>query len=125
MRRPEQDVVSTYGNSSSWSREQIEAFRRRQREDLRRFEKGTMPLDPRKLFHEREAAEEHGNHSQSQREIQSRHSTSSDHSSIGEETWRDAAGDRLNDFGVDEKVEFYDEDDMPLARFVERQNRRI
>lgn len=116
MRRPEQDAVSTYGNSTSWSREQIEAFRRRQQEDIKRFGKGTLPFIPRQPFHERGAAEEeHGS--------QSRRSTSSDHSSLGEEKWRDAAGDRLNDFGVDEKVEFYDEDDMPLARFVERQNR--
>ncbi|RAH43592.1 putative palmitoyltransferase with autoacylation activity Pfa4 [Aspergillus brunneoviolaceus CBS 621.78] len=33
----------------------------------------------------------------------------------GEEGWRNADGDRLRDFGVEEEVEFYDEEDIPLA----------
>ncbi|KAI5266204.1 S-adenosyl-L-methionine-dependent methyltransferase [Aureobasidium subglaciale] len=33
----------------------------------------------------------------------------------GEEGWRNSEGERLDDFGVDEDVEFYDEDDVPLA----------
>lgn len=40
----------------------------------------------------------------------------------GEEGWRNSEGERLNDFGVDEDVEFYDEDDLPLAELVRRRN---
>lgn len=42
----------------------------------------------------------------------------------GEERWRDGEGDRLGDFGVDEEAEFYDEDDIPLARLVEQRRSR-
>lgn len=40
--------------------------------------------------------------------------------SKGEEAWRNSEGDRLDDFGVDEAVEFYDEDDIPLAELLSR-----
>ncbi|KAJ4307760.1 Palmitoyltransferase [Neodidymelliopsis sp. IMI 364377] len=38
----------------------------------------------------------------------------------GEEGWRNSEGERLKDFGVDEDVEFYDEqeDDMPLSELL-------
>jgi palmitoyltransferase len=40
----------------------------------------------------------------------------------GEEGWRNSEGERLQDFGVDEDVEFYDEqeDEIPLAELVAR-----
>ncbi|KAJ4989260.1 palmitoyltransferase Pfa4 (DHHC zinc finger domain-containing protein) [Stagonosporopsis vannaccii] len=40
----------------------------------------------------------------------------------GEEGWRNSEGERLKDFGVDEDVEFYDEqeDDMPLSELLAR-----
>lgn len=39
----------------------------------------------------------------------------------GEESWRNAEGERLHDFGVDVDVEFYDEEeDMPLAELMAR-----
>ena len=38
----------------------------------------------------------------------------------GEEGWRNKEGERLADFGVDEVVDFYDEDDVPLAELVKR-----
>lgn len=40
----------------------------------------------------------------------------------GEEGWRNSEGERLNDFGVDEDVEFYDEDDVPLGELMRRRN---
>lgn len=114
MRPPEEGQNSIYGNSPSWSQDQIDAFRRRQQEDLKRFNNEVSPIIRRKPFHERHTAEEHrGNRP-------NRVSTSRDYPSAGEEMWRDSAGDRLNDFGVDEKIEFYDEDDMPLAMLRER-----
>ena len=39
----------------------------------------------------------------------------------GEEGWRNSEGERLGDFGVDEEVEFYDEeDDVPLSQLLAR-----
>jgi len=38
----------------------------------------------------------------------------------GEEGWQDTGGNRLKDFGVDEDVEFYDEDDIPIAELLRR-----
>ncbi|KAG9555414.1 zf-DHHC-domain-containing protein, partial [Aureobasidium melanogenum] len=40
----------------------------------------------------------------------------------GEEGWRNSEGERLNDFGVDEDVEFYDEDEVPLGELMKRKN---
>ena len=86
-----------------------------------------FPIIRRKPFHERGATtEEHESHRRQQRSSPSRLSNASNHSDGGEERWRDAAGDRLSDFGVDGEVEFYDEDDMPLAKVMEQHNiRRI
>ena len=38
----------------------------------------------------------------------------------GEEGWADSGGSRLKDYGVDEEVEFYDEDELPLAELMRR-----
>jgi palmitoyltransferase len=40
----------------------------------------------------------------------------------GEEAWRNSEGERLKDFGVDEDVEFYDEqeDEVPLSVLIKR-----
>ena len=38
----------------------------------------------------------------------------------GEEGWRDSDGNRLKDYGVDEDVEFYDEDSIPIAELLKR-----
>lgn len=43
-----------------------------------------------------------------------------DDSEEGEESWRTREGDRLADYGVDEEVEFYDEDDLPLSELAKR-----
>lgn len=44
----------------------------------------------------------------------------------GEEGWRNSEGERLKDFGVDEDVEFYDEqgDDLPLSQLLARKKER-
>jgi len=42
----------------------------------------------------------------------------------GEEGWKNKDGEGLRDFGVDEEVEFYDEEDIPLAVLLERRRRR-
>ena len=40
--------------------------------------------------------------------------------SEGEESWRNSEGERLQDFGVDEDADFYDEDNIPLAELLRR-----
>ena len=35
--------------------------------------------------------------------------------------WRDQDGDRPDDFGVDEEVDYLDEDDLPLSEVLKRQ----
>ncbi|ORY19399.1 DHHC palmitoyltransferase-domain-containing protein [Clohesyomyces aquaticus] len=43
----------------------------------------------------------------------------------GEESWRNSEGERLRDFGVDEDIEFYDEeDDVPLSELLARKKAR-
>lgn len=42
----------------------------------------------------------------------------------GEESWKNAEGERLQDFGVDEEVEFYDEDDVPLGDLMRRRKQQ-
>lgn len=45
----------------------------------------------------------------------------------GEEGWRNSEGERLKDFGVDEDVEFYDEqeDDIPLSVLMARRQAAV
>ncbi|KAK5467907.1 Palmitoyltransferase [Exophiala xenobiotica] len=38
----------------------------------------------------------------------------------GEEGWQDSGGNRLKDYGVDEEIEFYDEDNVPIAELLRR-----
>lgn len=42
----------------------------------------------------------------------------------GEESWKNSEGERLQDFGVDEEVEFYDEDDVPLGELIRRRKQQ-
>ncbi|KAL1965766.1 hypothetical protein VTN77DRAFT_5087 [Rasamsonia byssochlamydoides] len=94
------------------AQEEIEAFNRRQREDMER-RRGGLGLQRRRKFHERYAHVANAEHDAADGED----SVASDE---GEEAWRNADGERLQDFGVDEEVEFYDEDDIPLAELMRR-----
>ena len=38
----------------------------------------------------------------------------------GEESWRNSEGERLEDYGVDEVVDFYDEEEVPLGQLLEQ-----
>ncbi|KAL2000013.1 hypothetical protein VTN02DRAFT_3662 [Thermoascus thermophilus] len=105
----------TVRQQHSSAQEEIEAFRRRQMEDMQRRQGGSG-LQRRKRFHERfaESGSRAGAHTSD---------TESDRGSAsgdGEEGWRNSEGERLADFGVDEEAEFYDEDDIPLSRLIER-----
>ncbi|KKA17003.1 hypothetical protein T310_9371 [Rasamsonia emersonii CBS 393.64] len=92
------------------AQEEIEAFNQRQREDMER-RSGGFGLQRRRKFHERYAEQDAEGENSFQDD---------DTSNEGEEAWRNAEGDRLQDFGVDEEVEFYDEDDIPLAELMRR-----
>lgn len=94
----------------------IESFRRRQEEDMRRFQGSQSQFHKRKPFHDRydlKGAENAEDVPGSQ----------SGGSSAGEEGWRNSEGECLGDFGVEEEVEFYDEDDVPLAELLRRRKR--
>lgn len=92
----------------------ISAFRKRQREDMRRYRSGQPHVYRRRPFHDRYPSEEEEDEDEDVPEI------NSGGSSGGEEGWRNSEGDRLRDFGVDEDVEFYDEDNVPLAELLQR-----
>lgn len=96
----------------------MQAFRQRQQVDLRRFENAPNPILRQRPFHNRYYSPEHESENQTQQPIYTGDSDS------GEEGWRDSEGDRLDDFGVDESVEFYDEDDIPLSKLLQRQKNR-
>ncbi|KAK2737631.1 Palmitoyltransferase [Onygenales sp. PD_40] len=108
----------TYQRQYHSQREEIEAFKTRQDEDIRRRQTGSE-IERRRPFHERYAhyAEIAGDSDLSESER-------GGNSDSGEEGWRDSEGDRLGDFGVDEEVEFYDEDDIPLAELLRRRKNR-
>jgi palmitoyltransferase len=48
----------------------------------------------------------------------------SDNEHSGEEGWQDSGGNRLEDYGVEEDVEFYDEDEVPIAELLRRREQR-
>lgn len=118
MRRPELDQGFTHEQGQVSSQDQLEAFRQRQHVDLQRFRKEPTPIVQRTPFHQRH------DHTESNCDGQSQGFVSTDESVQGEEAWRDSEGDGLNDFGVDENVEFYDEDDLPLAVLLQQRGRR-
>ena len=101
----------TYEEDSRSNREQLDSFRRRQEEDLKRFNH-TEPLIRRRPFHER-----YKDDRQEQRDSP-RLPDGDNTLDEGEEAWRNSEGDGLNDFGVDGDVEFYDEDNIPLAEML-------
>ena len=45
-------------------------------------------------------------------------------SQSGEEGWKNSEGERLRDFGLDEDVEFYDQDEIPLGELMRRRGMR-
>lgn len=90
----------------------IEAFRKRQEEDQRRWlQDGELAIRRRRPFHERYDPDADGLISLTDDESEAEE---------GEEGWKNSEGERLRDFGVDEETEFYDEDDVPLAELLRR-----
>ncbi|KAG5287722.1 palmitoyltransferase pfa4 [Histoplasma capsulatum G186AR] len=94
--------------------QEVEAFKLRQREDFRR-QQAASEVQRRRPFHKRYMQNVGMTDFPDLSE-----SESGENSDSGEEGWRDSEGDRLRDFGVDEEVEFYDEDNIPLAELLRR-----
>lgn len=113
MRSAEASSAFAYGQDQLSVRDQMEAFRQRQVADLRRFQKDSTPIVRRIPFYD------HYESISQQAEKHSQQLDSTDGIICGKEGWRDPEGDSLNDFGVDEIVEFYDEDDLPLATILQ------
>lgn len=112
---PSQNAAFMYGRGVATAQDEIAAFYYRQQQDLKRFNKESSPVRQRP-FRER-----HIIAGQQQAHLPTNKAGNED-SGSGEEAWRDSEGDRLDDFGVDEDIDFYDEDDIPLAELLrERQ----
>lgn len=100
----------TYGNDDVSPAAKLQSFKERQRQDYQaRF--GEDNVLRRKPFHERFDEETYQ---------PLRNTDLENDEGSGEEGWQDSGGSRLKDYGVDEQVEFYDEDDVPLAELVRR-----
>lgn len=89
----------------------IVAFRLRQQEDLKRFNQDDSTMRKRQQFHQRyDAGSPNG------QAIEKDLAPGEE----GEEAWRNAEGERLADWGVDEDAEFYDEENIPLAELIQK-----
>jgi palmitoyltransferase len=123
--------------------DELEAFRKRQEEDMARrgidINNTSGVIRRRKKFHDRykdikksddkdvefegEEEEEENDDGDVTAEEDSGDERGLDRNvdfDEGEEAWRNGEGERLDDFGVDEDVEFYDEEDVPLSVVRER-----
>lgn len=101
----------------SSAHEEIQAFNHRQAEDRKRVKPGPE-VQRRKRFHNR-FDENNGDGDDS-----SDHSGHPEVDNSGEEAWRNSEGERLQDFGVDEEIEFYDEEDIPLAILMQQRQQQ-
>ncbi|WEW59302.1 Palmitoyltransferase [Emydomyces testavorans] len=119
VRPDENDENIVLDQHRNFNQEAIDAFRRRQELDYRRYDSESVACR-RKPFHERYVQNiEYEDISEADDSISGYYSSES-----GEEGWRNSDGDRLRDFGVDEEAEFYDEDDIPLATLIQRKKRQ-
>lgn len=102
----------------SSAHEKIQAFNRRQAEDIKRAKPGPE-VQRRRRFH---SHFDQNNEDGSDPSDDSGHPEEDDNS--GEEAWRNSEGERLQDFGVDEEIEFYDEEDIPLAILMQQRQQQ-
>ena len=94
----------------------VQAFRERQRRDLERINESSQATMRQRQLHE-------GDPDNGGPVILVDNATASvDNSSGRGSGWRDSEGERLDDFGVDEEIDFYDADDIPLAELLRRRN---
>ncbi|KAJ9610460.1 Palmitoyltransferase [Cladophialophora chaetospira] len=92
--------------------QEMEAFKRRQEADYQ-HRADFYGVQRRKPFHQRFGSD-------SSTPVDDGSADLDEDSNSGEEGWRDSDGNRLKDYGVDEDVEFYDEDSVPIAELLRR-----
>lgn len=101
----------TYGADSSGL--DVQAFRERQQKDALRFADPNYKYRPRSLGRAgRNDSDDEADNSQESNHCQ-------DDVGSGLE-WRDSEGDRMQDFGVDEEAEWYEEENLSLAEVLRR-----
>ena len=102
----------------------VEAFRRRQEQDLKRWDRSADGLQRRKPFVERLEAQvreqrDDDDDDDSDSEREEAGESLGAVNTRGEESWKNSEGESLADFGLDEDAEFYDED-IPLSLLMRR-----
>ncbi|KAI4245555.1 MAG: hypothetical protein L6R42_010151 [Xanthoria sp. 1 TBL-2021] len=111
------DHDDRFTNTDKASNINIQAFRERQRRDYLRFsndDDGYTEMKHRSTYNRS---------SDIWSDASDDASGEDEHQDQRDDEWRDAEGDRLRDFGVDEdeeEVEYVDEDDIPLSEIVSR-----
>lgn len=103
----------------------IQAFRERQQRDHLRFSNdnhynGNTEIRQRGTF-----ARSSGMWSDISGDEDHARGGEDEHHHQRDDEWRDADGDRLNDFGVDEEAEYIDEDDMPLSEIMKKMQKTV
>ncbi|KAL8681444.1 MAG: hypothetical protein Q9186_002449 [Xanthomendoza sp. 1 TL-2023] len=92
----------------------VDAFRERQRKDVLRFSDGGLAVTRRMRF-------QRGDENAEGEEEEEEEEEEGEEEEDGVSGWRDANGERLEDFGVEEEGEVVvDEDDLPLAEVLRR-----
>lgn len=113
QRNTESAEAFTVSHNGLNGQDEVEAFKRRQQADFDRRAVQNGHVLRRKSFHERFAPETYEPLDDNEAGTDS-----------GEEGWQDSGGNRLKDYGVDEDVEFYDEDEIPLAELLRRRKEK-
>lgn len=105
------DKKFTYGDDSAMDEERVSAFRRRQQGDFERLAHGSSGMILRRPV---------GSDGNGYDNFHGSQQLNIDNRGQGKEGWRNSEGDRLDDFGVDENAELFDEDNVPLAELIRK-----
>lgn len=123
FRLPEASSAFIHNDYSPSQQEAIDAFRRRQEVDIKRYENmPSRPLDSIKATVVRKTPD--GEYvdvydTEDDDEDEANYESEEEEGIDGEKGWTSKSGDRLRDFGVDES-ESEDEDNIPLGELLRR-----
>ena len=108
------DSAFTHDNEPISDQARLSMFAQRQQQDLKRFNHNHSDWERRPI-----SLQEGG---VNRRQLQSMNPTSTGFTTMDNNTgvWRNVEGDRLDDFGVDEDAELYDDDEVPLSELIRR-----
>jgi palmitoyltransferase len=111
------DDAFTYQDAGLSNAETLAAFRKRQEEDVvRRRKPFVQRIEAQQISKRGQTSDNEDGESDDGIAEPTPHGSQS-----GEEGWKNSEGERLRDFGVDEDIEFYDEeDDVPLSELLAR-----